>query len=151
MRSRFSQREQGSNAVLYLGKSDIARYYAKADPNKGDIILFHYPKDPSRHLIKRIIATENDVLESRNKVIYVNGLMLKEFYVQHDDNNIDNGPRDNFGPIRIPKGKIFVMGDNRDESYDGRFWGPIDKAQIMGKSLYIYWSKKISRIGTETK
>lgn len=128
------------------------RYYDKADPNKGDVILFRYPNDPARHVIKRIVATENDVLESRDKVIYLNGLMLREPYVQHDDNRIeprDNSPRDNFGPITIPKGKVFVMGDYRDQSYDSRFWGPIDKTQIIGKVIYIWWSKNRNRIGLE--
>jgi len=111
-------------------------------PQKGDIIVFRYPEDPSRDFIKRVIATEGDVVEERNKVVYVNGQPLNEPYVQHTDSRIKGPfePRDNFGPYIVPKNKLFVMGDNRDQSYDSRYWGYVDLKDVKGKAFIIYWS-----------
>lgn len=112
-------------------------------PMRGDIIVFKYPEDPSRDFIKRLVAVEGDVIESRNKVIYVNGKPVKEPYIQHTDDSLRPGgiePRDNFGPYIVPKGKYFMMGDNRDQSYDSRYWGYVDMQDIRGEALVIYWS-----------
>lgn len=112
-------------------------------PKRGDIIVFKYPEDPDRDFIKRVIAVEGDVVEGKNKKIYVNGIELKEPYVRHADSSIhprELDPRDNFGPIKVPPGKVFVMGDNRDQSYDSRFWGFVDLKDVKGKALIIYWS-----------
>jgi signal peptidase I len=113
------------------------------DPQRGDVIVFKYPEDPTRDFIKRVIGVGGDVVESRNKVVYVNGRKLVEPYAQHVDSGIKPGgidPRDNFGPVTVPKGDVFVMGDNRDESYDSRYWGFVDDSQIKGKAIIIYWS-----------
>jgi len=112
-------------------------------PERGDIIVFKYPEDRSRDFIKRAIAVEGDTIESRNKIIYVNGKPVEEPYIQHTDLSTRPGgiePRDNFGPIIVPKGKYFMMGDNRDQSYDSRYWGYVDMGDIRGKALIIYWS-----------
>jgi signal peptidase I len=117
-------------------------------PQRGDIMVFKYPEDPSRDFIKRTIAIEGDMIESRNKTIYVNGKPLSEPYTQHTDVSAPSGgiepggiePRDNFGPFIIPKGKYFMMGDNRDQSYDSRYWGYVDMNLIKGEALIIYWS-----------
>ncbi len=111
-------------------------------PQRGDIIVFRYPEDPSRDFIKRVIAVEGDVIEERDKVVYVNGQPLNEPYVQHTDRTHRNPfePRDNFGPYIVPKNKLFVMGDNRDQSYDSRYWGYVDLKDVKGKALIIYWS-----------
>jgi len=122
------------------------KYYRKNNPSKNDIVVYHFPGNPSGNFIKRIIAIENDILESRNKVIYINKNALKEPYIQQDNRKI-NKSRDNFGPIIIPKGKVFVMGDNRDQSYDSRDFGYVDISQIKGKVIYIYWSANLNRIG----
>lgn len=128
------------------------KYYEKNTPQRGDIIVFKYPEDESRDFIKRVIATGNDIIESKDKTIYINGAPIAEPYVQHVDNDIRaNDKRDNFGPLTVPKDKIFVMGDNRDNSYDSRFWGYVDKTQIRGKALYFYWSKQTNKIGKEVK
>ncbi|MBI4823250.1 MAG: signal peptidase I [Nitrospirae bacterium] len=123
-------------------------------PKKGDIIVFKYPEDPKRDFIKRVIATEGDVIESKNKVIYVNGKLVQESYVQHADTTTRPAgiePRDNFGPLIVPKDRYFVMGDNRDQSYDSRFWGYVEFKDIKGKAFIIYWSwdreKKLPRFG----
>jgi signal peptidase I len=112
-------------------------------PEKGDIIVFKYPEDPRKDFIKRVIATGGDMIEERNKVVYVDGVRLSEAYAHHYDNVLrpgGNDPRDNFGPITVPQNKIFVMGDNRDQSYDSRYWGFVDLKEVLGKALIIYWS-----------
>ncbi len=112
-------------------------------PEKGDIIVFKYPEDPKKDFIKRVIATEGDLLESKDKVIYVNGKTVMEPFTYHSDRNIrprGNDVRDNFGPLVVPPNKIFAMGDNRDQSYDSRYWGFVDAKDVKGKALIIYWS-----------
>lgn len=113
------------------------------NPKRGDIVVFRYPDDPNRDFIKRVAAVEGDIIEGRDKKIYVNGIELKESYIKHNDYYIhprELDPRDNFGPITVPKGKLFVLGDNRDQSYDSRFWGFVDVKDVKGKALIIYWS-----------
>jgi signal peptidase I len=113
------------------------------NPARGDIIVFKYPRDPKRDFIKRVIGIGGDVVESRDKQIFVNGRRLMEPYAQHVDEDIKPGdpdPRDNFGPIVVPKGDVFVMGDNRDQSYDSRYWGFVNDDEIKGKAIIIYWS-----------
>lgn len=112
-------------------------------PERGDIIVFKYPEDPSRDFIKRVIGIEGDVIESRNKTLFVNGRMVVESYVQYADSSVKSGDmdrRDNFGPIKVEKESVFVMGDNRDQSYDSRFWGFVKRSEIKGKAIIIYWS-----------
>jgi len=112
-------------------------------PEKGDVIVFKYPENPKKDFIKRVIATEGDVIEEKNKVIYLNGQPLVEPFAKHVDNMLRmgiNDPRDNFGPVKVPKDKLFVMGDNRDQSYDSRYWGFVDLKEVLGKALIVYWS-----------
>ncbi|WP_297214177.1 MULTISPECIES: signal peptidase I [Thermodesulfovibrio] len=112
-------------------------------PKIGDIIVFKYPEDPSRDFIKRVIAVGGDTVEIKNKKVFVNGIELKESYARYTDAYMhpsELDPRDNLGPIKVPEGKLFVMGDNRDHSYDSRFWGFVDLKDVRGKALIIYWS-----------
>jgi signal peptidase I len=108
-------------------------------PLKGEIIVFKYPEDPTRDFIKRVVATEGDTVQMMDKKLYVNGKPVEESFTQHTDNSISQ-PRDNFGPYLVPKNKLFMMGDNRDQSYDSRFWGYVDVKQVLGKAMIIYWS-----------
>jgi signal peptidase I len=112
------------------------------EPEKGDIIVFKYPENPTKDFIKRVIATEGDTIEEKNKVVYVNGEPVTERYAYHYDPTmrLDSDRRDTFGRILVPKDKIFVMGDNRDHSYDSRFWGFVDEKEVKGKAFIIYWS-----------
>ena len=112
------------------------------EPEKGDVIVFKYPENPTKDFIKRVIATEGDTIEEKNKVVYVNGEPVVETYAYHYDptTRSDSDRRDTFGRIRVPKDKIFVMGDNRDHSYDSRFWGFVDEKEVKGKAFIIYWS-----------
>ncbi|MHC1791657.1 signal peptidase I [Solidesulfovibrio sp.] len=109
------------------------------EPQRGDVIVFEFPEDTTKDFIKRIVGVPGDVVEMKDKVLTRNGEKLVEPYIKHTD-PAPQQRRDNFGPITVPAGKYFVLGDNRDESYDSRFWGFVDKDKIRGKAWVIYWS-----------
>ena len=112
-------------------------------PKRGDIVVFIYPEDRSKDFIKRLIGLPGDTIEIRDKKVFLNGQPMNDPHAVHSDSLVIPGavqPRDNFGPIKVPEGKLFVMGDNRDESYDSRFWGFVDVKDVLGKALIIYWS-----------
>jgi signal peptidase I len=111
-----------------------------SEPKFQDIIVFEFPEDPSKDFIKRVIGLPGDVIEIKDKEVYRNGVKLVEPYIRHTDPNILPTVRDSYGPITVPAGKYFCMGDNRDESYDSRFWGFVREDQIQGKAWIIYWS-----------
>jgi len=139
-----------SNVPTLLVGDQVIVDLRKKSPIKGTFIVFKFPDDPKKDYLKRVIAIENDSLEIKNKHVFVNNIMLNEPYSVHEDNKIlpkNVSSRDNFGPIQIPSGKIFVMGDNRDHSFDSRFFGSIDKTAIIGTALYIYWARDKKRVG----
>jgi len=113
-------------------------------PQRGDIVVFKFPEDESRDFIKRVIGVEGDRVEIKDKIVYINGKSLnKEPYTIYRDPDIkpkDVSQRDNFDPIDVPVGHIFVMGDNRDGSHDSRFWGFVNIRKVKGNALIIYWS-----------
>lgn len=112
-------------------------------PERGDIIVFSYPLDPDKDFIKRVIGIEGDEIFIRDKVVYVNGKRFDVPTAVFRDRMVlpaEISPRDNFGPIRVPKDSYFVMGDNRDSSLDSRFWGFVHLSDIKGKAFIIYWS-----------
>jgi len=116
---------------------------AKASIRSGDLIVFKYPEDPSRDFIKRVTAVGGNTLEARDKKIYINGTAIEESYAQYTDVQVrprGADSRDNFGPYRVPENSFFVLGDNRDQSYDSRYWGYVPKENVKGKALKIYWS-----------
>lgn len=113
------------------------------NPKHGDIVVFKFPEDPSKDFIKRVIGVSGDVVEVRDKQVFVNNKLLNHDFGIHTDSYIFPSsvqPRDNFGPIVVPEHSLFVMGDNRDQSYDSRFWGFVDLKAVKGKALMIYWS-----------
>jgi signal peptidase I len=113
------------------------------NPKRGDIVVFKFPEDPSKDFIKRVIGVAGDVVEIRDKKVYVNNKLLNHDFGIHTDSYIfpaSAQPRDNFGPVVVPPHSLFVMGDNRDQSYDSRFWGFVDLKAVKGKALMIYWS-----------
>lgn len=113
------------------------------NPQHGDIIVFRYPLDESKDFIKRVIGLPGDKIQIRDKKLFRNGKELIEPYARHTDPRILSGavsPRDNFGPYVVPEHSLFVMGDNRDESYDSRFWKCVDISELKGKAFIIYWS-----------
>ena len=111
-------------------------------PKREDIIVFRYPKNESRDFIKRVIGLPGDILEVRQQKVYINEELYDEEYAWHTEapQNDRLVPRDDFGPIIIPPGFLFTMGDNRENSQDSRFWGFLDINKIKGKALVIYWS-----------
>jgi len=111
------------------------------DPERGDIIVFKYPQDPERDFIKRIIAVEGDKIEIKNKKIYINDELFNDPWGEYEDkNSLVRGARDNYGPVIVPQDKYFVMGDNRDNSHDSRFWGFVSREEIKGEAFIIYFS-----------
>jgi signal peptidase I len=120
--------------------------YDDQAPKRGDLVVFEYPPDPTKQFLMRIIAFEGETVEIKNKQLFIDGEPLQESYKVHEDIAMDN-IRDNFGPLKIPAGYCFVLGDNRDNSYDGRYWGALPLANVIGKALYIYWTKDKKKIG----
>jgi signal peptidase I len=113
------------------------------NPHRGDIVIFKYPLDPSQDFIKRVVGVPGDEIQIRDKQVYVNGSMYTNPHEIHSDLHIipqGQGVRDNFGPVRVPENAYFMMGDNRDNSYDSRFWGYVKDRDIVGEALFKYWS-----------
>jgi signal peptidase I len=117
------------------------------DPGRGDIIVFKYPQDERRDFIKRIIGTPGDVVQVRGRQIFVNGKALEEPYVRRVDSPLAHGGDPTFcgfaygcDPTTVPPDSYFVMGDNRDNSQDSRYWGFVKREKIKGKAFLIYWS-----------
>ncbi|MGH7898411.1 MAG: signal peptidase I [Candidatus Binatia bacterium] len=111
-------------------------------PRRGDVVVFIYPQDEDKDFIKRVVAVGGDTVEVRSKRLYVNGQPADDphaHFAERSDGRFVS-PRDNFGPQTIAPGHIFVMGDNRDRSYDGRFWGSVKLDKVKGKAFLIYWS-----------
>ena len=113
-------------------------------PNPGDLVIFEFPEDPTRDFIKRCVAVEGQTVEIKNKALYVEGEPFENpsgvKYTDRRDLPRRFSQRDNFGPYKVPPGYIFVMGDNRDNSYDSRFWGPVALDKIKAHPLLIYHS-----------
>jgi len=113
------------------------------DPERGDIVVFIYPVDKTKDFIKRVVGVAGDTIEIRNKKIYLNGSPCDDGHGVYTDRMLFPAsiqPRDNFGPVTVPAGHLFVMGDNRDHSYDSRYWGFVDLKNVRGKAFIIYWS-----------
>ncbi|MGH7788995.1 MAG: signal peptidase I [Candidatus Binatia bacterium] len=115
------------------------------DLERGEIVVFISPIDRSTDLIKRVIAIPGDTVEIRNKALYVNGEKLDDPHAHFSDDTVQSSNRDNMPPTQVPEGKFFVMGDNRDKSYDSRYWGFANVADIKGKATFIYWSRDVSQ------
>ncbi len=116
---------------------------------RGDVIVFKYPEEPDRDFIKRVIGLPGETVEVREKKVYVNGQGLDEPYVHflqppstnsefHETTSFD--VRERYGPVTVPPNQYFVMGDNRDNSQDSRYWGFLPRENVKGKALVIYWS-----------
>jgi signal peptidase I len=114
-------------------------------PEHDDVIVFIPPHDPDKDFIKRVVGVEGDVVEIRDKQLYINNKKITGGYEIFSDpsimpKNSSRGIRDNFGPVIVPANSLFCMGDNRDTSYDSRFWGFVDLKAVKGKAFMIYWS-----------
>lgn len=118
---------------------------------RGDIVVFKFPDEPETLYVKRAIGLPGETLEIRNKTVFIDGEPLEEEYKIHKDPDVHQGRktphfigydtrRDNFGPVHIPEDKFFMMGDNRDDSADSRYFGLLDRELIVGRPLIVFWS-----------
>ncbi len=134
------------NKFIYGIKNPFTRetWINIEQPKRGDIVVFIYPLDREKDFIKRVIGVAGDTVEIRNKKVYVNGKLVPDPpTAQHTDPRIIPAsvqPRDNMGPVTVPPDSLFVMGDNRDQSYDSRFWGFVPLKDVKGNAFMIYWS-----------
>jgi len=133
------------------------------EPQRGDVIVFEYPEDPTKNFVKRLVGVPGDTLEMRNGTLIRNHTALSERYVEHTEPDIDPGgedfvwqrnylvgtanaasayhpSRNNWGPLVVPKEKYFVLGDNRDNSLDSRYWGFVPDSLLKGRPFVIYYS-----------
>lgn len=134
---------------------------ALAEPERGDVVVFHPPHEPEKNYVKRVVGVPADTLEMREKRLFLNGSPVYEPYVRYLDergdavhpdmewqsNHLIASPRrdyhptrDNWGPIVVPEGRYFVLGDNRDNSEDSRYWGFVSRDQIRGRPWFVYYS-----------
>lgn len=119
-------------------------------PERGDIVVFRYPVDPDKDFIKRVVGLGGDTIEIRNKKVFINNEPAHHDFAVFSDTHVLPGKltaRDNFGPVTVPDDHLFVMGDNRDNSHDSRFWGFVPLREVKGKAFIIYWSWDKSDFG----
>lgn len=128
-------------------------YYRSVKPSRGDLVIFVSPEGPGVQLFQRIIGLPGERIEIRDKMVYINGQRLDDpwRHASKDELAYISSPelrkRDNLAPVMIGGDQVFVMGDNRDRSYDSRFYGPVPISNLQGRALYVYWSPDRSRIG----
>jgi signal peptidase I len=133
----------GPRLEIPLTQVSLGQLPAIRKPKPGDVVVFIWPKDRSKDFIKRVIASEGQTIEVRDRQIFIDGKPWDDphaTWVAQQRTAGAGGAGDNYGPYTVPKDYVFVMGDNRDQSYDSRFWGPVPIADIKGQALVIYWS-----------
>ncbi len=139
------------NRYLYGPDELLPGLTPARDVRRGDIVIFRSPKEPSVDLVKRCVGLPNDVIEVVDKQLLINGVEFEDqAFAQHQDSKTYPNElsvrerelrlRDNFGPVTVPEDHYFFLGDNRDYSYDSRYWGAVPRHYIKGRALMIYWS-----------
>jgi signal peptidase I len=139
------------NKFLFAAQSrgPLGRLMPERPVRRGDVVIFRFPEDPRRDFIKRVVALPGESLEIRDKRVFLDGRPLEEPYAFHADDSVwpddpsiaeNRRRRDQLPSTRIPAGTYFVMGDNRDDSNDSRFWGPVPAGNVKGRALFVYWS-----------
>jgi signal peptidase I len=149
------------NKAVYGAQVPLTHAHLSAftSPRRGDIVVFRPPHDPGRNYVKRVIGLPGDTIEMRNKTVYVNGRSQREPYVrqgavedvyapsmfwqcphQHSEDADCRPTRDNWGPLVVPDDHFMMLGDNRDDSEDSRYWGFVERSAIKGRPLFIYYS-----------
>jgi signal peptidase I len=138
-----------ANKFIYGARIPIVdwRLPSFRNPKQGDVVIFKWPGDGTTNYIKRCVAVEDQVVEVKNKVLFVDGNEYPNpTHSKFTDpntlqrNDPGSNTRDNWGPYVVPKDCFFMMGDNRDNSYDSRFWGPVHKNLVLGEAMFIHWS-----------
>ena len=141
--SKFAYGTHIPNEIPFLNIKlfDDIIFFQK-QPERGDIIVFKYPKDEKRDFIKRVIGIPGDLLEVRHQKVFINGKPYEDHHARHTESPSDSSlvPRDDFGPVLVPDNHLFMMGDNRENSQDSRYWGFLNIKKVRGKALMIYWS-----------
>lgn len=108
--------------------------------NRGDIVIFRSPEEPTIDMVKRCVGLPGDEVRMVNKDLYINGEWVNDTPITQHRDPVIRADRDTFGPVTVPEGQYFCMGDNRDNSNDSRFWGTVPARYIKGRALLIYWS-----------
>src|SRR5215510_1125419 len=132
----------GPRLEIPLTQISLGQLPGLRKPKPGDVVVFIWPKDRSKDFIKRVVATEGQTIEVRDRQVFIDGKPWDDPHATWvmQRRSGAGGPGDNYGPYTVPKDHVFVMGDNRDQSYDSRFWGPVPISDIKGQALVIYWS-----------
>jgi signal peptidase I len=151
------------NKVVYGARipGTEVRLPALVEPERGDVVVFHPPHEPDKNYVKRVVGVAGDTLQMHDKKLFLNGSPLYEPYVKYVDERGDavhpdmgwqshhliastrpdyHPTRDNWGPIVVPSGRLFVLGDNRDNSEDSRYWGFVTRDQVGGRPWFVYYS-----------
>ena len=135
-----------ANKFIYGAKIPLLPVHLPAlrEPKPGDIVIFKYPRNPKVNYIKRCVAVEGQTVQIKDKVLYIDGKRVPDpslvKYTDPGTRSPRRDPRDNFGPYKVPEGHLFMMGDNRDNSADSRYWGPLPRELVLGKAMIIHWS-----------
>ncbi len=139
----------GMEDTLLVGDLLFADMYAYDDglPNVNDVVVFIWPGNQQTIYLKRCVAIAGQTVELRDKILYVDGKIFPEKPMVKYTSAAGDDVRTNFGPFIVPDDNFFAIGDNRDNSYDSRYWGAVHKDYIMGKAVRIYWSPDFDRIG----
>jgi signal peptidase I len=129
------------------------KVYKDEKPRRGDMIIFEFPKDPSKDYLKRVVGLEGEKIEIINNKVHIDEKLMDDpwGYFKSSAEETHFEKLENFGPEFVPEGALFVLGDNRDNSLDSRFFGFVELTKIKGKALYIYWAKDKGRIGMKIK
>ncbi|HEX3409336.1 MAG TPA: signal peptidase I [Candidatus Binataceae bacterium] len=128
----------------FEGEIPWGHYIFKLEPvHRGDVVVFVFPPDPTKDFIKRVIGVPGDTIEVKNGKLYRDGALADDPHAHFElapAERQEGSPRDYFGPLKVPEGQYLMMGDNRDRSYDGRFWGLVRRDEVEGRAMFIYWS-----------
>ncbi len=136
--------------TLLVGDRLIASHQTASPhwPGRGDVAIFAFPEDEKKDFVKRVMALPGDTIRIEDKRFYRNGTEIKTGHEHYTDDTIIQTNRDQLAEITLGPDQYFVLGDNRDHSYDSRFWGPVPAENIKARPLYIYWSRAFDRIGS---
>lgn len=132
------------------------RAWNRREPRRGDLVIYRVPGRAETFNLTRVVGLPGESIEIRDKQVHVDGEPIEDPWATHSDSRTyPDSPlyppmvraRDQFGPLVVPEGELFLLGDNRDNSNDSRFRGPIDRSLLVGRPLYVYWSPDRDRIG----
>jgi signal peptidase I len=140
----FGLRMPDSIFGLEIPGLPYGKYLFHVEPvHRADVVVFVFPPDRTKDFIKRVVGVAGDTIQVKDGAVWLNGSVMPDPHAHFEVAGSERSPvspRDNFGPITVPAGKLFMMGDNRDRSYDSRFWGFVDENDVEGRAMVIYWS-----------